>query len=310
LNFREYPKIHRLGKEETDGILNGPVTVQEKVDGANISIWLGDDGEVHCGSRGRELPSDDVFNGFPKYVRSNEKIKDFLLQNPTMRLYGEWLVKHTITYPETAYRKIYLFDLFDDAHNYFYEQSEVQKLAKDLGLEFPHIFVDARVVTIDDIKEFVGKSMIPNAARGEGVVIKPLDFKNKWGDHVYAKMVHEQFKEANAIVFGGNNKNSETYHEMYFVNKFATLGRVQKIMNKLQPELNKRLDMHNTSEIVGRCVHDMFTEEAWEMLNRGWVLDTKKLKSLATRKFIQIYHDILNNSISVADNGVGGDAAA
>lgn len=42
--FIKYPKIHRLGKEETEGILNALCYIQEKIDGANTSIWIGEDG--------------------------------------------------------------------------------------------------------------------------------------------------------------------------------------------------------------------------------------------------------------------------
>ena len=103
MEFRSYPKIHRLGKEETDGILDGPVTVQEKIDGANVSIWI-KDGVVRCGSRTREL--EEGFNGFVDAVKANKKLAEWLEQFPTNRLYGEWLVKHTITYPDEAYKKI------------------------------------------------------------------------------------------------------------------------------------------------------------------------------------------------------------
>jgi len=30
--FKKYPKIHRLGKEETEGILEGTCYIQEKID--------------------------------------------------------------------------------------------------------------------------------------------------------------------------------------------------------------------------------------------------------------------------------------
>ena len=39
MEYKAYPKIHRLGKEETDGILDHEFVVQEKIDGANISIF-------------------------------------------------------------------------------------------------------------------------------------------------------------------------------------------------------------------------------------------------------------------------------
>lgn len=300
MKFREYPKIWALHKEECEGMLDSEVIVQEKVDGANVSIWL-EKNKVKCGSRSRELPDNESFNGFTEYVKLNSKIKTWLKANPTKRLYAEWLVKHTITYPDSAYRKIYLYDIYDDKTETFYNQEHVQQTAQELDLEYPQIFSTDKKLTEDEIKEFVGKTMIPEAANGEGVVIKRLDFKDKWGNHCYAKVVHEKFKESNAIVFGGNNKHSDTYHEMYVVNKYCTLGRVQKIMNKLQPEVNKKLDMEHTPEVAGRCLHDMITEEAWEIFSKGTTLDNRKLRSLATRKFIQIYHDILNNSISIAD---------
>lgn len=297
MTYKTYHKIHRLGKEETDGILDCEFVVQEKVDGANCSIfWL--DGEVRCGTRTRMLPKDESFNGFQETVNANSKVKDFLQSNPHLILYGEWLVKHTITYPDEAYRKIYLFDVYDTTNDIFVPQEVVSGLAQQLELEYPHIFAIGKL-TEDEIKEFVGKSAI--APAGEGVVLKAQGFVNKFGDHIYAKVVHQKFKESNAIVFGGNNKHSETYWEMYVVNKYCTTGRVQKIMQKIQAETEKRLDMEHTSRVAGTCYHDLITEEAWEIAQKVPAIDYKKLKGLCTRKFIQIYHDILNNTLSVAD---------
>lgn len=298
MKFRTYPKIHRLGKEETDGILDGPVTIQEKVDGANVSIWY-DNGEIKCGSRTREL-GDDEFNGFTAYVKEHEEnLKRFFEIVPTVRLYGEWLVKHTITYPDEAYKRVYLYDMYDDSTDEYYPQRYVKTTAQALGFEYPHIFVEEEVLTEEKIKEYVGLSTI--GASGEGVVIKRQGFKNKWGNHCYAKLVTEHFKESNAIVFGGNNKHSETYWEMYVVNKYCTMSRVTKIMQKLQPEVNERLDMKHTSEIAGRAYYDLIMEEIWEIVTKVPALNFKKLKTLCSKKFIQIYHDILNNSISIAD---------
>lgn len=298
MKFKTYPKIHRLGKEEVEDILVGKVTVQEKIDGANVSIWL-DEGVVRVGSRTRELPLDESFNGFQEAVNANKKIKSFLVKYPTVRLYGEWLVKHTITYPDEAYRKIYLYDVYDEKEESYWSQRGVKEAAQQMGLEYPEIFAEDVVMTTEDILPFVGKSFV--AANGEGVVIKNVEFTNKFGDNVYAKVVHEKFKESNAIVFGGNNKHSEAYNEMYIVNKYCTLGRVQKIMQKLQNVTEKRLDMEHTSQIAGTCYHDMITEEIWGIIKRTTLIDFRRLQRLSYKKFIQIYHDILNNSLSVAD---------
>ena len=296
--YKKYPKIHRLGKEETDGILEGNVVVQEKVDGANCSIFWHED-EVRCGTRTRMLPKDESFNGFQEFVNERPLIAEFLRKNQDLALYGEWLVKHTISYPNEMYRRVYLFDIYNTLDNTWANQAEVLKTAESLELEYPKLFAVGEL-TEEAIKEFVGKSHI--APAGEGVVIKHEGFVNKFGDHVYAKLVHEKFKESNAIVFGGNNKHSETYWEMYVVNKYCTVARVQKVMQKLQSESERRLDMEQTSQVAGTCYHDLITEEAWEIAKKVPALNFKKLQGLCMRKFIQIYHDILNNSLSIADN--------
>lgn len=296
--YRKYPKIHRLGKEETDGLLEYDVVVQEKVDGANVSIFLHED-KVRCGTRTRMLPEDESFNGFQEAVKSNQAIETWLRQNDDHILHGEWLVKHTVTYPKEAYRKIYLFDIYDKTENRFYSQESVQEVASILGLEYPHIFAVGKL-TEEQIKEFVGKSNI--APSGEGVVLKAVGFVNKFGEHAYAKLVTEHFKESSAIVFGGNNKHSDTYWEIYVMNKYCTVARVQKIMQKLQAETERRLDMEHTSRIAGTCYHDLITEEIWEIVKKVPALDFRKLRTVCHKKFIQIYHDILNNSLSVADN--------
>lgn len=293
--FITYPKIHRLGKEEVDGILeSGSVILQEKIDGANTSVWF-EDGKLHAGSRTREL-GDESFNGFVEYINKHEGVAKLLADNPGYRLYGEWLVRHTIAYNELAYRKFYLYDILLSDGTWL-DPLEVGDLAEHYGIDHPQVF-EVGEMTVEKIMAYVGKTNL--GEKGEGVVIKPQNFINQFGNRVYAKVVTEKFKEDNALTFGGNNKHSDSYWEMYVVNKYCTLARVQKIMNKVQPEINEKLDKQHTTRIVMTAYHDLITEEAWEIVNKVHSLDFKKLKGLAGKKFVKIYHDILDDHISVA----------
>lgn len=295
--FVSYPKIHRLGKEETDGLLDLEVILQEKIDGANTSIWV-DDGVIKRGSRRRDL-GDEGFNGFKEYVDNHEGIKKFLFEHPDLRLFGEWLVRHTISYNELAYKQFYLFDIQTD-NGQLLDQVDVKDFADYYGIKYPQVF-GRGIFTEEQIKDFVGKTNLGD--KGEGVVIKSINFINKFGDHSYAKVVSEKFKENNALVFGGNNKHSETYNEMRVVNKFCTLARVKKIMHKIQPLIEKRLDFEHTPRVANSCYHDMLVEEIWDIQKSVSKIDFKVLKRLCSKKFIQIYHDVLNNNLSVADKG-------
>lgn len=299
--FVSYGKIHRLGKEETDGILEGLCHVQEKVDGANTSIWWDAESQwIRCGSRSKEVK--EGFNGFVDYVHTHEGIKKMLADHPEFRLFGEWLVRHTIQYKETAYRKFYLFDIFvtaDEDQGSWLSHDQVERLGKEYGIETVPYHGVLENPTVEQLRELVGKSAFGD--RGEGITIKNLAFKNKFGDTVFAKIVTESFKEDNAVVFGGNNKHSDTYWEMYVVNKYMTLPRVKKIMDKLQPVIDERLDMKHIPRICDTAYHDMITEECWAIAKDVKKLDFDVLKRVAFKKSKQIYVDILNDSISVAD---------
>lgn len=295
MTFEKYKKIYRLGIEETEGILLGKVYIQEKVDGANTQIWL-EDGTICTGSRSQKII--EGFNGFCAFVQMNEPIKKFFTDFPNYRLYGEWLVRHTISYTETSYKKFYLFDIADEKGKML-ELSTVITLADKYGIPYPQLFDVIENPTMEQIMKYVGKTNL--GTNGEGVVLKNTTFLNKFGDQQYAKIVTQKFKEDNGITFGGNNKHSDTYWEMYIVNKYMTLERVQKIMQKIQPQIDKKLDFEHSSRIGNSSFHDMMTEEIWDICKKVGTIDFKKLSSLSTRKAIQIYKDLLTGDVSVAD---------
>ena len=294
--FIEYPKIKRLGEEENDGILNGTVSVQEKIDGANTSIWLEADGTLHCGSRTQEV-TQKGFNGFCEYAQTHEGIKKFFELYPLCRLFGEWLVRHTISYKETSYRHFYIFDVMAPDGE-MWTQRNVVKIAEELGIKYPQIFATLENPTKEQVEVFVGKTCL--GEKGEGVVIKNPNFVNKFGDRVYAKLVTQEFKEDNAIIFGGNNKHSDTYAEQYCVNKFMTMTRVQKVMSKLQPLHEKRLGREHTKQVIESAYHDFFQEEIWGISSKFEQINFSDLRRIAIKKAARIYHDILDNLSSVA----------
>lgn len=293
--FISYPKIHRLGKEENEGILHGTVYIQEKIDGANASVWL-EDGEIVCGSRTRKL--EEGFRGLVDYVKSHTGLKDLFAQHPDYRLYGEWLVRHTISYNETVYQNFYLFDILDN--DQWLSPLEVEAMAKKFNLNHAYIFSVIENPKEDDVKEFVGISKLGD--KGEGVVLKNPGFINRFGNRCYAKIVTQSFKEDNATVFGGNNKHSETYWEQYVVNKYLEIARVKKVMQKMEAKLDEKLDLKHTPIIANASYHDMLTEEIWDIQKKVLQINFSDLKRLSLKKSIRLYHDILNGHESVAYN--------
>lgn len=302
MQFKAYNKIHALHKEECEGILEGVCYIQEKVDGANASIWL-EDGEIHYGSRSRDLfKVRDNFNGFGDWIDTNkEKLQRFFNDNPNLRLCGEWLVRHTIGYNEPSYRKFYLFDI-ECEDGSMVDISDVNRLAAQYDIPTVELFAVLENPTLDQIKEHAGKSVL--GVKGEGVVVKNLSFRNKFGDYQHGKYVTQEFKEDNGITFGGNNKTSDTYEEMYYVNKMMTLARVQKVLHKLE-SMEGRLSEKHIPRVMGMCYHDLITEESWviaqEMAKTGKPFNYKTFKNFCDRKSKSIFLEVLTGDISVAN---------
>lgn len=297
--FKPYPKIHRLGKDETmslsGSILDGTVYVQEKLDGANASIWMDDEGNIRCGSRTQDV-TEKPFNGFPEYVLGHDGIRAYLRANPLHRLYGEWLVRHTVGYNETSYRKFYLFDI-ELAHG---ENMEIQTMymeAETYGIETAHFVGKFENPTPQQVEAYCGKSQY--GQKGEGVVIKNPSFRNKFGDPCHAKIVTQEFKEDNGVTFGGNNKDSDTYEEMYTVNKYMTLERVRKIVQKIEA-IDGKAKLSDIPKVQSMAYHDMLVEEIWEISQKKKVVDFAKLQTLCYKKAIFIFKNIIEEDISVA----------
>jgi len=300
MKFKPYPKVLALHKPECAGILVGTCYIQEKVDGANASIWLGDDGEIHCGSRTQDV-TNQSFRGLTEYAKAHEGIKKFLTDNPNCRIYGEWCVRHSIAYNSLAYNKFYMFDILIDDDAYL-PLENVMEASYSYGIEMVHTFWSGENPTLELIQEFAGKSVLGSV--GEGVVIKNNTFINEFGDKVNAKYVTQEFREKNAIVFGGNNKHSETYTETYFMNELVTVARVRKCIHKMESMNEERPDMKHLPQIMGMVYHDVVQEEAWTIAKKctssNTKFDFKSFQRLCYAKTKQIYVEIITNDISVA----------
>lgn len=299
MNFRKYEKIYRLGKDEVDGILNGTCSITEKIDGANLSIWM-EDGKIHVGSRNNDLTENgNSFNGAVEYCNNHKGINRLLTEHPDFRLYGEWLVRHTISYNNTAYKKFYLFDIYLEGFG-FMKQQEVQIWAKDYKIDCVPDLGEIENPTVEQLEKMIdGASAL--GEKKEGIVIRNMGFKNSFGDFCYAKIVRQDFKEDNGIIFGGNDKYSDCYWEQYISNKYIDVPRVQKIMNKIQPEVNEKLDMKHIPRIISTVYHDLITEEAWEIAQKVESINYNTLKRICQKKAKQVFVDIINNNLSVAD---------
>jgi len=183
-----YRKIRNLGHKDTRGIFDGPVVVQEKVDGSQISFGI-IDGDLFVRSKGTHRDLDGDAGTFQKAVDEIKK-REHLLQSGFVYR-GEYLRKpkhNHLAYDHTPKGHIALWEVErpDGAGRIF--SSLLEQEAAALDLDVTRILHDGSVENEDQIKEIMDQESFLGGCKMEGVVIKTRS-------GLYAKVVCKDFRE-------------------------------------------------------------------------------------------------------------------
>lgn len=300
MEFRKYQHVERFGNTEVDGIETGKLFIFPKVDGTNASIWL-HDGEVKAGSRNRELSLEKDNAGFYNWIIKQENIKQYLLNHPNHRLYGEWLVPHSIkTYRDNAWRNLYVFDVIVE-----HEDDEFEYLSYDtykpLLEEFNIEYIPPITTMINGDYDVFIKQLERNTflikdgeGTGEGIVIKNYEFINKYGRTTWAKIVTNEFKEKHKKTMGGSAIRNDSLVEERILEDFCTTAFIEKEYSKIINE-NNGWQSKYIPMLFNKVYYELITEEIWHIIKKYknpkinfkllFNLITNKIKAVKTELF-------------------------
>lgn len=200
---KKYVDIERVKTGFAEAFVGDTVTLTEKVDGSNGSIAYDAATDTVCAfSRRQPLDETRNLNGFYEWVMSIPKeIVINLTENGKYIVFGEWLVKNKIQYPNDKYKKFYLFDVYDTETECYtpYERVEsAYNVLKEYGAQLAPLFYHGEWVSWDHVQGFVGKTELGATPCGEGVVIKSqtrLTDKHNSRCPKHLKVVSEHFAE-------------------------------------------------------------------------------------------------------------------
>lgn len=131
-----------LSRTEAREILSNEVTVEEKVDGANLGFSVTSDGRLNVQNRGQYLvePYHGQFARLPAWLEQHGgQISDSLGESSL--LFGEWCAaKHSISY-DLLPDWFLVFDVYDRTEERFWSASRRNTFATALGLStVPNLF--------------------------------------------------------------------------------------------------------------------------------------------------------------------------
>jgi hypothetical protein len=294
MSFLKYQHLERYGNTEVEGIEVGTCYVFPKLDGTNGSVWW-DDG-VKAGSRNRELALDNDNAGFMNAMVVDKAISGFLDSNPCVILYGEWLVPHTLkTYNDDAWRKFYVFDVFDRSKERLLSYDEYSEGLIAAGINVIAPIAIIKNGSIDHFTECLSKAhylVKDGEGAGEGVVIKNYDYQNKYGRQTWAKIVANEFKAKHHIAMGAPVIGCEIVEEK-IASKYVTQALVDKVEAKIVNEMDGW-----SSKYIPRLIHtvyyDLVTEETWNFVKefKNPKVDFKVLSHYVTAKIKELKKEL------------------
>lgn len=292
MEFRKYQHVERYGTTEVDGIEIGTCYVFPKIDGTNSSVWVNEDGSLRAGSRTRELTIEADNAGFFNAISQDAKVLAYLQKHPTHRLFGEWLVPHSLrTYRDDAWRRFYVFDVCIDADNEVGLEYIPYDIYKPWLDEFEIDYLaPITIVKNGNYEDFI-RCLEQNvflvkdgAGIGEGIVIKNYDFYNKFGRQTWAKIVTSEFKEKHHKEMGAPVFENKVI-EQEIVDKYVTPALVEKEYSKITVECDGW-----SSRLIPRFLSQVFyslvTEETWNIVKefKNPKVDFKMLNAITIAK--------------------------
>lgn len=291
---KKYMDIERLKPAFVDGFeIGDSIVVQEKIDGANFSIRY--DNENNCikaFSRKKELDFNNTLRGAWNWSQSLdvEKVKNVLGNN--LILFAEWLVPHTVKYPNDKYNHAYCYDVFNVDTNEYLTQDKVESIVKALDLTYVPVFYVGEFISWEHIKEFVGKTEM-GGEYGEGVVVKNQTKLNNPNTRLpfYIKIVCDTFcetkghRESKPVDM---EKMAERERLQSITETIVTNARVQKLVNKMVDNgiLREDWDAHDMSIItknIGKEIYYDCVKEEPETVNQVGDLFGKFANSIAMK---------------------------
>lgn len=242
MNHKKFMDIQRIKENYAEGFHKGDyVVIQEKIDGANAAIrYDSETDSIVAQSRNNILSLSNNLRGFWEWSQTLDKELVKSVLGDTLIAFCEWLVPHSVKYPEERYNHAYFYDVYDTSTEAYLPQDKVTEIIDKLGLICVPCFMAGEFVSWEDCMRYVGETEL-GGEYGEGIVVKNQTRLNDPNTRspFYLKIVGEKFTETKGHKHGKvlDPDVLKTIEEnKALVETIVTPARVEKLLNKFVDE--------------------------------------------------------------------------
>lgn len=197
-----YPSIYAIGHAALGELFDGPVLIEEKIDGSQFSFSINAKGEVRCRSKGAQLYTDAsgacTQGMFQKGADTVMALRDELRTGWVYR--GEYLQKpkhNTINYSRVPKQHVIIFDIETGPQQFLSADEKFQE-ADRLGLECVPTLYEGEISSAAALLDLMRSESCLGGAAPEGLVVKNYARFGRDKKVLMGKYVTEAFKEKHA----------------------------------------------------------------------------------------------------------------
>lgn len=199
--LHSYPKVWALGHPAIADLFDGPVVVQEKVDGSQFTFGV-IGGQLRTRSKGVEIHGvDGAGKLFEGAVLTATALANAGRLTEGWQYRGEALCspKHnSLTYARAPKGNVILFDVDVGLENRVADPGMLAAVASELGLECVPTLHHGSVGSLDELRGLLDRESCLGGAKVEGVVVKNYARWGKDGKMLMGKLVSDAFREVHA----------------------------------------------------------------------------------------------------------------
>lgn len=251
--LHSYPKVWNMGGSMIRDLFNGPVVVQEKIDGSQFSFGVVN-GALHFRSKGAEVFPETAGKLFAQAVATATALHEAgkLPEGWTFR--GESMCgpKHNaLTYERQPKGGFILFDVDTAQENRIESPAELAAIAESLDLELVPVFYEGEISAPGQLREYLDR---PSCLGGkmEGVVVKNYARWGTDGKMLMGKVVADGFKELNA-----GNWKKENPNRQDIIASLIGIHRTEARWAKAVQHLRERGELTESPQDIGKLIKEV-----------------------------------------------------
>lgn len=307
--MRSYPKVHHLGDPVLEGLLDGEVSVEEKLDGSQFRINIDINGMFNFGSHRVEFPTNENNQMFQVGVENCMKLLASIMGKPReheIHIFCEFMKsqrQNTLTYDRVPKNNIVIFDIIKDSHWYSYE--EKSKFANKYGFEVIPRLYKGTGLSSELINELIKSRSFLGGTTVEGIVVKnynkffnPTKYAWMEGNFLIGKYVRQEFHELNQAAHAQEHSSLDVVKARY-----NSPARWDKAIQKLTEEGKLLGKMQDIPALIMEIKKDVREECENDIKDQLWKVYGSNIVGSAVKGFPEYYNQKLLKNLEENKNG-------